>query len=209
MPNQKISQDDEVLSLNGCFVPVLDLNEALPADQNKRAAPSLFAPLNGKASRSLIFSKGLTLYSVTGTTNETIVSEAGSGILIPANTVKPGDILRVVFVLTKSVANGGTRIIMKTNISNQLSGAVLLTDLQVSATIRWIKVERDFLIKESTTEGMSTNATSANTDVQSNTQVINSVSIDWTIDQYLMLSVANVSSSDTVTLRNWYAEIIR
>lgn len=209
MPNQKISQDDEVLSLNGCFVPVLDLNEALPADQNKRAAPSLFAPLNGKASRSLIFSKGLTLYSVTGTTNETIVSEAGSGILIPANTVKPGDILRVVFVLTKSVANGETRIRMKTNISNQLSGAVLLTDLQVSATIRWIKVERDFLIKESTTEGMSTNATSANTDVQSNTQVINSVSIDWTIDQYLMLSVANVSSSDTVTLRNWYAEIIR
>lgn len=143
----------------------------------------------------IIFSSATSGAYHTGTTARTAIRS----VLIPANTFTVGDFIHVYnsIVKTTTAADYSARIFINT--TNTHSGATLLaTYASVSTGATTLAFDRLLAVKSSTiTEVLAAGSTFLSfTGIGIN--VNNNPNINWTVDQYLIITVDLLNSSDSV-----------
>lgn len=164
---------------------------------------------NGSAARTLtvstsvirsVFKSTTDSSAVTGTTAQTLLTSG----LIPAGTLTTGDVIELNARIIKTGTAGTTTTRIYVNTSSTLVGATQLGVVTNAASLIFIAPIRCFLIKSSTnTEGilssLSVNGDSGGAIAAART----STNIDWTVDQYIIISIQNSSAADS-TLCSWF-----
>lgn len=139
--------------------------------------------------------------SVNSTSNTLINS-----LLIPANTFSSGDIVTIETCVTKSAANNLFSFYFYVNTSATLVGATLVaTNTSVAAATRAAQLYRRLTIDVASGSGNGTivlNTSFAARDdigVGNYTTGFSTLTTNWTVDQYLIVSGSVVSTSDTLS----------
>lgn len=177
------------------------------ADSDTTHAPSRNAVFDALAlkSRGPAFKTNV-VSSVTGTASETIIYS----VLIPAGTMQANDIVDIMMSFTKVNNAGVFSTRLGFNTSSSLSG---ITRCIMSATTSvnqlWTSQVRSMIFKNSVSSQVVYGATSsAVSDIANAAVVKTSLSINFSIDQYLIISVEG-NASDTMTLEGFYFDILR
>jgi hypothetical protein len=163
----------------------------------KGVTSAIQTQLNAK--RKTLQSTGLGT-AVTGTTSNTFCK----AMLVPANTFVVGDVPMLTTRIIKGTSGLGTitaRVYVNT-VANISGSPILLatTPAQVAST-RSFATMRNISI-ESATESIVTSATTANSIEEAVTAAAETtMNIDWTIDQYIVVSIQLGSSSDNGNCR--------
>ena len=135
----------------------------------------------------------------TGTTNNTLVYSK----LIDANKVGTGDGLQIATKFTKpsgSLANLTVRIYVNTTAS--LSGATLLaTYLTTNLNGRFFLVERTANVDGATTNFIAAGPGALTDSATLSANAPSEISIDWTVDQYIIVAIQLGNAADSITLR--------
>ena len=139
--------------------------------------------------------------SVNSTSNTLINS-----LLIPANTFSSGDIVTIETCVTKSAANNAFSFYFYVNTSATLVGATLVaTNTSVAAATRAAQLYRRLTIDVASGSGNGTivlNTSFAARDdigVGNYTTGFSTLTNNWTVDQYIIVSGSVVSTSDTLS----------
>jgi len=142
------------------------------------------------------------LRAVNGTavTSSTANTISLSG-LVPGGTVTTNDILRVKYRISKTGTSTVTTTRLYVNTVNSLSGATLLAQVATTAATRFLQSEREFFIKNNTTntEAWPTSV-AAFTDNAITTVVTSSLAINHTVDQYYFVAIQNGGTGDSATV---------
>jgi len=135
----------------------------------------------------------------TGNTNNTLVYSK----LITANTIGTGDGLQFSTKFTKpsgSAANPTVRIYVNTSAS--LSGATLLaTYLTTNLNGRFFLVERTANVDGATTNFIAAGPGALTDSATLSVNAPSEISIDWTVDQYIIVAIQLGNAADSITLR--------
>jgi hypothetical protein len=139
--------------------------------------------------------------SVNSTSNTLINS-----LLIPANTFSSGDIVTIETCVTKSAANNAFSFYFYVNTSATLVGATLVaTNTSVATATRAAQLYRRLTIDAASGRGNGTivlNTSFAARDdigVGNYTTGFSTLTTNWGVDQYLIVSGSVVSISDTLS----------
>ena len=139
--------------------------------------------------------------SVNSTSNTLINS-----LLIPANTFSSGDIVTIETCVTKSATNNLFNFYFYLNTSATLVGATLVaTNTSVAAATRAAQLYRRLAIDVAAGTGNGTivlNTSFAARDdvgVANYTTGFSTLTTNWTVDQYIIVSGSVVSTSDTLS----------
>ena len=139
--------------------------------------------------------------SVNSTSNTLINS-----LLIPANTFSSGDIVTIETCVTKSAANNAFSFYFYVNTSSTLVGATLVaTNTSVAAATRAAQLYRRLTIDVASGSGNGTivlnTSFAARDDIGSgnHTTGFSTLTTNWTVDQYIIVSGSVVSTSDTLS----------
>lgn len=139
--------------------------------------------------------------SLTGTTSETIILAC----LIPGNTYTVGNNIQFESLFTKIGTAGYTiircRIYTSDNPSPLSSASVISTLVTASAGVVFIPFFRYCIHIDSASSTISTSAYSSmhNDIINSGASATTSNNIDWSTNQYLIITVQNQSALDTTT----------
>ena len=135
----------------------------------------------------------------TGNTNNTLVYSK----LITANTIGTGDGIQISTKFTKpsgSAANPTVRIYVNTSAS--LSGATLLaTYATTNLNGRFFLVERTANVDGATTNFLTTTSGALTDSASLATTAPSDVSIDWTVNQYIIVAIQLGNAADSTSLR--------
>jgi hypothetical protein len=132
--------------------------------------------------------------AVTGTTAETLLQQ----LLIPANTYKVGDTLQFTFIARRTLSNEVTTFkFYVSNVSNTFSGKPQMGNLQLvnSGGLNQFRAERLLTIFNATTSYYINAINSRYTDF--NNDAISSSNIDWTVDQYIIMTSTSPAVGQT------------
>jgi hypothetical protein len=139
--------------------------------------------------------------SVNSTSNTLINS-----LLIPANTFSSGDIVTIETCLAKSATNGAFNFYFSVNTSATLVFATLVaTNTSVASNVRAAQLYRRLAIDVASGSGNGTivvNTSIAARDdigIANYTTGFSTLTTNWTVDQYLIVSGSVVSTSDTLS----------
>ena len=137
--------------------------------------------------------------AVTGTTTETIIEN----ITIPANTYLSGGILRLYNLKIRKVGTVGVTTAMKIYIgpnSNNLTGATLIaTYSSLASNIVTIEMLRTFTATTTALLGFGSGSSAA-VDTGTGATARSSTTVDWTANQYIIITIQPASSSDSYTM---------
>jgi hypothetical protein len=132
--------------------------------------------------------------AVTGTTNITYTD----GVLIPANSVSVGDIVEFRTRVRKVGAAGSMVQRTYIGVNNSLTAANLIaTSTNPGSTLLTNQMTRTLVVKSATQSEVIPTTTALGSDDGAASIVVSIVNIDWTIDQYFVVSIQNASSGDT------------
>lgn len=135
----------------------------------------------------------------TGTTNNTLVYSK----LIDANKVGTGDGLQFSTKFTKpsgSLVNPTVRLYINTAAS--LSGATLLaTYLSTNINGRFFLVERTANVDGATTNFVAAGSSALTDSATVSVNAPSEITIDWTVDQYIIIAIQLGNAADSTTLR--------
>ena len=146
---------------------------------------------------SLVKVNSLTTTAVNSTSLTTLYS-----FLIPANTVVAGDMIRVLGRSRKLpiAANGTASLRVYVNTTPTAGGAIVGVTTTAVANNVYIQIQREISILNTTTSSLVfLNTTSSGNDDGASSGAPSTLSIDWTIDQYMVLGITPTSAADT-----WY-----
>lgn len=137
--------------------------------------------------------------AITNTIIETIIEN----ITIPANTYLSGGILRLYNLKIRKVGTIGATTAMKIYIgpnSNNLTGATLIaTYSSLAANVVTIEMLRTFTCTTSAIVGFASTSSSA-VDTGTGAVARSSNAIDWTVNQYIIITIQPASSLDSYTM---------
>jgi hypothetical protein len=140
----------------------------------------------------------------TGSVNSTSITLIHS-ILIPANTFSSGDIVTIETCVTKSAASNAFSFYFYVNTSSTLVGATLVaTNTSVATATRAAQLYRRLAIDVPAGTGNATIAVNSTFGVRDDisgtyTTGFSTLSINWTVDQYLIVAGSVVNTSDSLT----------
>ena len=141
----------------------------------------------------------------TGSINSTSITLIHS-ILIPANTFVADDIVTIETCISKSATNNTFSQYFYINTSASLTGAILIaTNTAVVAATRAAQLYRRLAINVAAGTGNATIAVNSTINARDDIGVANyttgfsTLSINWTVDQYLIVAGSVVSTSDILT----------
>lgn len=142
--------------------------------------------------------------TTSASTNSTSVTYL-SGVLIPANTYVAGDFPKCNPFFEKIGANGGYDLRLYWNTTNNLSGSPVLINVlsATTTTAGAFNFYRQIKITGSTGSNSFILPTSLITeffDTFPRTPIPDLISIDWSIDGYLIAAARCVSSSDSIII---------
>lgn len=129
--------------------------------------------------------------AVTGTTANTYTDS----VLIPANSVAVGDVITFRNRVRKTGVLGLLSVRAYVNTSASVGGANVAISSNAN-TSRFSQMVRQLVVKSSTNTESFPIVGGYTDDAQTGTVVVNS-NIDWTVDQYLVISVQNTSAADS------------
>jgi hypothetical protein len=132
--------------------------------------------------------------AITGTTAETLLQQ----LLIPANIYKVGDTLQFTFIARRTLSNEVTTFkFYVSNVSNTFSGKPQMGNLQLvnSGGLNQFRAERLLTIFNATTSYYINAINSRYTDF--NNDAISSSNIDWTVDQYIIMTSTSPAVGQT------------
>lgn len=118
--------------------------------------------------------------------------------LIPANTFTTGDLIRIEATFRKTNTVNNYTVRLNINTSASLTGATQIATRSPASTILFAKIRRLATIKSATNTEMYPATTSINTDITESSTAVSTLNIDWTVDQYIIVSGAIVNTSDTI-----------
>lgn len=137
--------------------------------------------------------------AVTGTTTAT----KSTSVLIPANTVKVGDVL---FVRTRGRKTGTAGIAVQSmfvNTTDAISGSTTISLTSMGNTSLYAQTSRTLVVKASNnTEMLNVNTGGVDDDATS-TNAVSTFNIDWTVDQYIIFGFTNANAADS-TVTSYY-----
>lgn len=149
--------------------------------------------------------KVVTTTTPTGSINS-ISNTLINSLLIPANTFSSGDIVTIETCVTKSATNGAFSFYFYMNTSSSLVGSTLVaTNTSVLNTTIAAQLYRRLTIDVAAGTGNGTivlNTSFAARDdigVGNYTTGFSTLTTNWTVDQYLIVSGSVVSTSDTLS----------
>lgn len=145
--------------------------------------------------------------TLTGTVAETVITTSS----IPANTILAGDILIVRVIQTKSGTAGTTDVLVKINTAADLSGSPVQIGHRITgAGSLWNAWDRLVVVRTTSSEIVyDNNASSQNSDLTTTANTKSSLSVDFTAQQYIVVTMANNNTGDTTTLEAVFIEILR
>lgn len=131
---------------------------------------------------------------VTGTTAQTIAQS----ILIPANTFVPGDVVEIVWRMSKTtaLANVGGRLNINTSLTTV--GMLQITTVNFIANQSLYQYGRMLNIISNTNTQIMPNNINTATDFGQNA-TLTTLSIDWTVNQYIWTLVTPTNTGDITT----------
>ena len=135
--------------------------------------------------------------TVTGTTTETI----SQSLLIPANTFTTSGALEVVTRVSKTGTAGGVSIKVYKNTTNSLTGATQIATLgsPLGNTNLFAQGIKTFRINSNTLTGLALNVSSLN-DFVSGTSAALSTTFTTSVDNYIIFTLALVSTADSANV---------
>jgi hypothetical protein len=141
----------------------------------------------------------------TGSVNSTSITLIHS-ILIPANTFVADDVVTIETCISKSATNNTFSQYFYINTSANLTGAILIaTNTGIGATTRAAQLYRRLAINVPAGTGNATISVNSTFNVRDDVGAANyttgfsTLSINWTVDQYLIVAGSVVSTSDSLT----------
>lgn len=135
-----------------------------------------------------------TAANVTGTTALTLAQS----LIIPANTLRPGDLLNVVYRFTKIISAANLTVRLAINTSNTTVGSQQISSQQVITTNRFTQLERTLNVIAANNTQVFSAAGGANSDFTT-TNIISTLNIDWTVAQYLFTTIQLGNTADLAT----------
>ncbi len=123
-----------------------------------------------------------------------------SSVIISANTFTAGDVVSFKMRMRKSGTNGTVNYRISANSTLNLTGSQTVGVFNAGATIVYGELERTLVVKGATSEVFNTSITNVQSDVTTSTSAVSSLSIDWTINQYIMFNVNQSSNLDTTNI---------
>ncbi len=157
---------------------------------------------SGGSGGVLVYAKNSTTYSSTGTGSQIIHS-----LLIPANTFAAGDTVRVT-ARFKKVGTATTQSNITINTSASLSGAtVIKANVFATGTLAATVQGSAVIINSTSNTQLAWTATNLGTSelVNSTSAWQESISINWTANQYIMFS-GNPSGTDVLSVIHYMIE---
>ncbi len=132
---------------------------------------------------------------VTGTT----VATKSTSVLIPANTVAPGD---SIFVRTRCRKTGtaGTSIQFVSLNTSDATGGSGIAIASLGNTAAYVQSSRTLVVKSSTSTEVFPYNTGGFDDDASSTTAVSTYNIDWTQDQYFIFSMQNFNAADSTVV---------
>lgn len=131
---------------------------------------------------------------VTGTTSQTIAQS----VLIPANTFAPGDVIEIIWRLTKSTGVGAVGTRVNNNTSLTMVGANQITSITMATTSNYIQGTRILNVISNANTNIFNNTAAQGTDFVT-TGTTNTLAIDWTINQYFWVMIQPTNAADITT----------
>jgi hypothetical protein len=121
-------------------------------------------------------------------------------IIIPANTYTTGDTVVFKVRVRKNATNGTMNYRISTNTTLNLTGSQTIGVFNAGATIVFGELLRVVSIKGANSEVFNTSITNVTDDSTTSTSAVSSLSINWTVDQYIMFNINQSSASDTTNI---------
>jgi hypothetical protein len=145
--------------------------------------------------------------SHTGTTDETILYSE----LIPAGTFQANDDLEIYLRFFGTNSVGLKELRLRFNNNNDLVGAFQLGRNQgTTSSAGGSILHRNLIFKNSlTSQEVLTQASSYSTDTAINSTQLNALNIDFTIDQYFIVTGQLADMTDAMGIRSIRAQILR
>ena len=136
------------------------------------------------------------------TSGFSVITGVGNGIsyskLIQANTIQTGDVLTLREIGTKTGGAGNVITRIYINTSNTISGAVLVATLTQATANLFASIDRLLVVKSTNNISVyQPNSSSAPTDRVTSTATFNALTIDTTINQYIIVHKQVNGASDT------------
>jgi len=125
-------------------------------------------------------------------------------VLIPANTITAGDVVLFKVRYRKIGTNAAANYRIVVNTTLNLTGAQIVAQYNSGATILYSELSRTAAVKGAETEVLSPAVTNTPDDVNISTITATKLTIDWTVNQFIMYSILNSSASDT-TVVSYYS----
>jgi hypothetical protein len=166
--------------------------------------PSLVKKYNGK----WIEVPGVSFEAPSSSTSEV---KLGS-IFIPANTFTQYDIIGIESRVRKTGGNGNMTIRIRVNTSDTVGGVVLATHIAGTFLSTGLSsfLKRRFVVKTADGTGSGTEVINSTAsiiqDIGATNQTFSNLAIDWTSNQFIMVTAQLASSSDIATFRHLYVE---
>jgi hypothetical protein len=208
--NPTLSSDWNILSVGLGFIPENVLNKSTDvtftanSDTLYPSQKAVKTYIENTSSFKTIIKDLVTSGSLTGTLANTIVKSG----LIPANTIQVDDILQLKTYLIRNSTVGTGTIRFYINTTPSLSGATLIGTNSVSG-ITYYGFERTLQVKTSfSTETMVATASSPSSDgvgLNLGASPLSSLSINWTIDQYIIVAFQPGNIANITTCRSLIA----
>ena len=123
-----------------------------------------------------------------------------SSVIILANTFTTGDVVSFKVRMRKSGTNGTVNYRISANTTLNLTGSQTIGVFNAGTTIVYGELGRTLIIKGATSEVFNTSITNVQSDVTTSISSVSSVSVDWTVDQYIMFNINQSSALDTTNI---------
>lgn len=157
-------------------------------------------------SKEILLVKENTPVSHTGNTTETLLGS----FLIPAGTMQADDILIIRARFAKTGTAGSYNGRLRYHSLNQVSGSTQIAIVSPGATQQYSYLKREITFVDSLISQEILLTTLNNpTDEITGTNLPSSIAIDFTVDQYLILTVNLNSAADTGILKGFRINIVR
>jgi hypothetical protein len=134
-----------------------------------------------------------------GTASSGTTSTISISVLIPANTFVVDDVIRINHRVRATGTSGIRETRVYANTTSSLTGAILVSTASLTATILAANLQRYLAIKNATTNTEVITATSSQlTDYNNLTTAVSTLSINWTVDQYIIFQVNAANAADSI-----------
>jgi hypothetical protein len=153
-----------------------------------------------------MYKKNTDSSTLTGTTTETIMGS----LLIPGSALQITDILRIRGIATKAGTAGSITMRGYFNTSESLVGATALFVATGGTTILWHPAGREVVFKDSlAAQEVFPVGAAVNFDTANQATAISSLTQNFAINQYLIITLQLGNGGDAAILRNFYVEVLR